>query len=71
MIDAHLLDLVDRRRSALALRPIGLTIYGGPGNDLIIGSQTGDQLAGGSGDDTILGQRGEDTSTATPASTST
>ena len=42
------------------LRPVGLTIYGGPGNDLIIGSQTGDHLAGGSGDDVILGQRGQD-----------
>jgi len=31
-----------------------------PGNDTIIGSQTGDQLAGGSGDDTIMGQRGTD-----------
>jgi hypothetical protein len=61
VIDAHLLDLVDQTTiGPPALRPIGLTIYGGPGNDLIIGSQTGDQLAGGSGDDTILGQRGED-----------
>src|SRR5206468_3721933 len=61
VIDAHLLDLVDQTPvGPTALRPIGLTIYGGPGNDLIIGSQTGDQLAGGSGDDTIMGQRGED-----------
>ena len=58
VIDAHLLDC--DRRATDALRPIGVTIYGGPGNDLIIGSQTGDQLAGGSGDDTILGQRGQD-----------
>ena len=57
VIDAHLLDWADATN---ALRPVGLTIYGGPGNDLIIGSQTGDHLAGGSGDDTILGQRGED-----------
>ncbi|HEV8460189.1 MAG TPA: Calx-beta domain-containing protein [Gaiellaceae bacterium] len=57
VIDAHLLDWAD---NTSALRPIGLTIYGGPGNDLIIGSQTGDQLAGGSGDDTIMGQRGTD-----------
>ncbi|HET7128184.1 MAG TPA: hypothetical protein VFJ93_03815, partial [Gaiellaceae bacterium] len=42
------------------LRPIGITAYGGPGDDTIVGSQTGDQLAGGSGNDTILGQRGED-----------
>ncbi|MFZ1880264.1 MAG: Calx-beta domain-containing protein [Gaiellaceae bacterium] len=57
VIDAHLLDVTDPTG---ALRPIGLTIYGGAGNDTIIGSQTGDQLAGGSGDDTILGQRGQD-----------
>jgi Ca2+-binding RTX toxin-like protein len=43
-----------------ALPSIGLTIYGGAGNDLIIGSQASDHLAGGSGDDTILGQRGAD-----------
>jgi Ca2+-binding RTX toxin-like protein len=42
------------------LRPIGITAYGGPGDDTIIGSQTGDQLAGGSGNDTIMGQRGQD-----------
>ena len=57
VIDAHLLDWAANPAN---LRSIGLTIYGGPGNDLIIGSQTGDQLAGGSGDDTIMGQRGED-----------
>src|SRR5262249_54070877 len=43
ILDAHLLDLID---STSALRPIGVTMYGGPGNDMIIGSQTGDQLAG-------------------------
>ncbi len=42
------------------LPSVGLTIYGGPGDDLIIGSQAGDHLAGGSGNDTILGQRGPD-----------
>ena len=57
VIDAHLLDWADATN---ALRPIGLTIYGGAGDDTIIGSQTGDQLAGGSGNDTILGQRGQD-----------
>src|SRR5438093_7273979 len=57
VIEAHLLDRTDPTN---ALRPIGLTVYGGPGNDLIIGSETGDQLAGGSGDDTIMGQRGQD-----------
>src|SRR5581483_7222475 len=46
VIDAHLLDLVDQTSfGPPALRPIGLTIYGGPGNDTITGSQTGDQLA--------------------------
>ncbi len=42
------------------LPSVGVTIYGGAGNDLILGSQAGDHLAGGSGDDTILGQRGTD-----------
>jgi hypothetical protein len=40
------------------LPPIGLTIYGGPGNDTIIGSQAGDQIAGGSGNNVIQGGRG-------------
>jgi hypothetical protein len=43
-----------------SLPSVGLTIYGGAGNDTVIGSQAGDHLAGGSGDDTILGQRGVD-----------
>ena len=42
------------------LPTVGLTIYGGEGNDTIIGSQTGDHLAGGSGDDIIYGLRGVD-----------
>ncbi|HEY3485081.1 MAG TPA: hypothetical protein VGK49_06835, partial [Ilumatobacteraceae bacterium] len=42
------------------LPTIGLTAYGGAGNDTIIGSQAGDHLAGGSGDDTIYGLRGVD-----------
>ena len=42
------------------LPSVGITAYGGAGDDLIIGSQTGDHLAGGSGDDTILGLRGND-----------
>lgn len=46
--------------SSANLPSVGLTIYGGVGNDTIIGSQTGDHLAGGSGDDLILGQRGTD-----------
>jgi Ca2+-binding RTX toxin-like protein len=42
------------------LPTVGLTIYGGPGDDRIVGSQAGDHLAGGSGDDTILGEGGQD-----------
>ena len=53
-IDAHTLF------AGGTMPTIGFTAYGGAGNDLIIGSQTGDHLAGGSGDDTILGQRGVD-----------
>ena len=45
---------------ACALPTVGFTAYGGGGDDLIIGSQTGDHLAGGSGDDEILGLRGVD-----------
>ena len=36
---------------------LGITAYGGAGNDLIAGSQAGDHIAGGSGDDGILGGR--------------
>ncbi|MBK5565794.1 hypothetical protein [Ensifer sp. SSB1] len=43
-----------------ALPSVGLTIYGGAGNDTIYGSQAGDHLAGGSGDDLIIGNRGVD-----------
>src|SRR4029077_2971883 len=39
---------------------IGITAYGGPGDDTIYGSQAGDQLAGGSGNDRIYGERGVD-----------
>ncbi len=39
---------------------VGLTIYGGAGDDLLIGSQTGDHIAGGSGNDEIHGGRGVD-----------
>ena len=61
VIDASQLD------AALSTNPtqpnnglpsVGLTVYGGPGNDTIIGSQAPDILAGGSGDDTIDGGRG-------------
>ena len=37
-----------------------VTIFGGLGNDTIIGSQAGDHLAGGFGDDIIDGQGGDD-----------
>ena len=39
---------------------VGLTIYGGPGNDHLIGSQAGDFIAGGSGDDVLVGNGGTD-----------
>ena len=38
-----------------------LTIDGGAGNDMIMGSQGADILLGGSGDDTVIGGRGNDT----------
>ena len=43
-----------------SLPTVGITAYGGAGNDTIYGSQAGDFLAGGSGDDTIVGGRGAD-----------
>src|SRR5262249_36287238 len=57
VIDAHLLfaGMPDG-----LLPAVGLTAYGGRGDDTIIGSQAGDHLAGGSGDDLIIGQRGVD-----------
>ena len=39
---------------------VGVVAYGGPGNDLITGSQGIDRLAGGSGLDTIKGEAGDD-----------
>jgi Ca2+-binding RTX toxin-like protein len=39
---------------------LGVTIYGGVGNDVIRGGQAGDHLAGGSGDDEIHGGAGAD-----------
>ena len=42
------------------LPSVGFTAYGGPADDLIIGSQAGDHLAGGSGNDEIRGLRGVD-----------
>ncbi|WP_392533892.1 DUF4347 domain-containing protein [Nostoc sp. C117] len=58
-------DIIDARNlfktiPAGQLPSVGLTVYGGAGNDTIYGSQAGDHLAGGSGDDTIYGQRGAD-----------
>ncbi|MBW8382048.1 MAG: hypothetical protein K0M69_05950, partial [Youngiibacter sp.] len=38
----------------------GLTIYGGPGDDIINGSQGPDNIAGGSGADEIYGEGGDD-----------
>jgi Ca2+-binding RTX toxin-like protein len=58
-------DVIDARQhpgtdASGALMSIGINAYGGPGDDTIYGSQTGDRLAGGSGNDTIYGQRGAD-----------
>ena len=54
-------DVIDARQAfasvAAGLLPsIGITAYGGAGDDTIYGSQTGDILAGGSGNDTIAGR---------------
>ena len=46
--------------TACNLPTIGITAYGGAGDDTILGSQAGDHLAGGSGNDTIHGLRGID-----------
>jgi Ca2+-binding RTX toxin-like protein len=48
-------DVIDASASSL-----GVSIYGGRGNDVIFGSQAGDHLAGGSGDDEIHGLGGRD-----------
>ena len=58
-------DVIDARQDAGtnpdgSLQTIGINAYGGPGDDTIYGSQTGDRLAGGSGNDTIVGERGSD-----------
>src|SRR5262249_15467841 len=42
------------------LPTVGITAYGGRGDDTIIGSAASDFLAGGSGNDTIIGGRGGD-----------
>ena len=57
VIDAH---LNAAGQTGGALDTIGISAYGGAGDDTLIGSQTGDRLAGGSGHDTIEGQRGAD-----------
>jgi Ca2+-binding RTX toxin-like protein len=51
-------DLMDA--SGLAAGVIGLTLDGGDGNDVILGSNGGDHLLGGSGNDLIVGGRGDD-----------
>ena len=53
-------DTIDASQSGDPAWTVGLTAYGGGGNDTIRGSRTGDFLAGGSGDDTIFGQGGID-----------
>src|SRR6185503_19178506 len=58
-------DVIDARAafskvSGGALPTVGITVYGGGGDDTNYGSQAGDHLAGGSGNDRIYGQRGVD-----------
>ena len=61
IIDAHnLFTNVVCDSTCSNLPTVGITAYGGLGDDLLIGSQTGDFLAGGSGDDEIRGLRGAD-----------
>ncbi|MBA3348546.1 MAG: hypothetical protein H0T13_08305, partial [Actinobacteria bacterium] len=48
-------DVIDAHNATQSV-----AIYGGAGDDVIIGSQAGDHLAGGSGNDTIYGQDGLD-----------
>ncbi len=55
--------------AAADLPTVGLTIYGGPGDDVIIGSQAGDHLAGAPGTTSSSARAGWTTSTATTAST--
>ena len=47
--------------SSLAAGTISLTLNGGSGNDLLIGSQGGDTVIGGTGNDTALLGAGDDT----------
>ena len=54
-------DVIDASALALSGAPaIGLTVYGGRGEDRITGSQYGDQLFGGSENDVIAGLGGSD-----------
>ena len=46
--------------SALAAGAIGLTVDGGDGDDVIIGSAGDDVLLGGAGDDVLIGGPGND-----------
>jgi len=48
-------DLIDASAAT-----VGITVYGGKGNDIIYGSQGDDRLAGGSGADRIYGEGGDD-----------
>ncbi|KAA5541791.1 hypothetical protein FYK55_16405 [Roseiconus nitratireducens] len=59
VIDASGLDISDMV-SLNGQVTVGVTIYGGGGNDTIDGSEAGDHLAGGSGDDVIRGGSGPD-----------
>ena len=61
----HLRDGGQRHRRRARRRDdpgwtVGLIVYGGPGNDHLIGSQAGDFIAGGSGNDVLVGNGGSD-----------
>ncbi|WP_322892016.1 hypothetical protein [Yoonia sp. 76] len=53
-------DFIDASRAGLSADDIGIIIYGGMGNDTLIGSGGRDHIAGGGGDDTIYGLGGDD-----------
>ena len=66
LIDASALDAGDvmtplsTGASPYAATDVGLVIYGGAGDDRLLGSNLGDHIAGGSGNDTITGNAGDD-----------
>lgn len=57
--EARLGDRSDRLVKARG--PIDVSLYGGPGDDVLVGSRFGDLLRGGPGDDVLRGRNGLDT----------